>query len=370
MRTLLCLGFLIVSIPRTFAESPNILDILPENAAGSITVRLLADLKKKGDTFLKDAEWNLPWRPSQIMEFGFTIVGNPKGVDHDGFVSAVFVNKGDSDAPHGIGIVLIFQVSDQDAIARDYELKPEDIKPGKILKIKSPSSWFSLSYLAVQDKKFYIGESKQALESVMKSKPLRGQLTAQQQKDFAQGDLFLHINPRGIYGAGWKEEVKDWSKELEEKKDPFVDAEFMKLMIESLPTLKFGLAQIRVEDGLNLRVTASFEDNDKAKKLLKALGSASPASNLNGLPEGDVLFAQSAKGDGTQTASLIRTLLHFAFNYNDATHDLISSTDRPMYLGVFAEIWKHLRGARMALYQNPDPNKGLFSMCADRKSVV
>src|SRR5262249_55919447 len=44
-------------------------------------------------------------------------------------------------------------------------------------------------------------------------------------------------------------------------------------------------------------------------------------------------------------------------------NDFLSLTDRPMFSGVFSEVWKRLRGSRMALYKTSNEQKlGLFSV--------
>jgi hypothetical protein len=85
-------------------------------------------------------------------------------------------------------------------------------------------------------------------------------------------------------------------------------------------------------------------------------------ADLAGLPEGRVLAAESLRGDGARNATIARVFYAALWDRAMSGAGWLSPADRANHLGVFTEIWKHLKGSRMAIYHNANRARdGLLS---------
>ena len=120
-----------------------------------------------------------------------------------------------------------------------------------------------------------------------------------------------------------------------------------------------------IEGGLGLNVITLFDDEGAARKVLTQLAGGPKPSNLNGLPSGDVLAIQAARGDGEQNVAIARAMMELALRNSSLTKPFISAAHRPNFVGVFGEVWQHLKGSRYAVYKNEDEAAmGLLNMVA------
>src|SRR5262249_3991106 len=76
--------------------------------------------------------------------------------------------------------------------------------------------------------------------------------------------------------------------------------------------------------------------------------------DLAGLPDGRVIAAEALRGDGSRNAALARVFFAALWEHALRGTGWVSPADRAQHLGVFTEVWKHLRGSRVAVYQNAD----------------
>jgi hypothetical protein len=76
MRMLL-LGLILLSLV-DHASAQTALDLLPQDAVGSIAIRNLDDLIKKGDDFLTKTAIRMPIRPSELFDQGAQAIGVTK----------------------------------------------------------------------------------------------------------------------------------------------------------------------------------------------------------------------------------------------------------------------------------------------------
>src|SRR5205823_6222558 len=93
------------------------------------------------------------------------------------------------------------------------------------------------------------------------------------------------------------------------------------------------------------------EGNDAAKKFLTAFGAGEGTSSLRGLPEGNVVAVQAARGDGTRNARVARLFFRVLVQKVLETNRVFSTGDRGGLLTVFAEVWQRLQGSRLGLYR-------------------
>ncbi|HZY86889.1 MAG TPA: hypothetical protein VFE78_18795, partial [Gemmataceae bacterium] len=74
------------------ANAADVLDLIPEDAAGAVAIRNLNELHKKGDKFLDESELKVSLRPTQLFDFAFTWLGITRGLDRDGAAAIVVAN--------------------------------------------------------------------------------------------------------------------------------------------------------------------------------------------------------------------------------------------------------------------------------------
>jgi hypothetical protein len=122
---------------------------------------------------------------------------------------------------------------------------------------------------------------------------------------------------------------------------------------------------MRIDKGIGLSFLSVFpkEGNDAAKKFLTAFRGGAGASSLTGLPEGNVIAAQAARGDGSQNGRIARLFFRVLVQKVLESNRFFGTGDRGGLMTVFGEVWERLRGSRLALYKTKDAGElGLFSV--------
>ncbi len=117
---------------------------------------------------------------------------------------------------------------------------------------------------------------------------------------------------------------------------------------------RFGLAAINLDDGLHVQTKTFFDDtpDSAARKLIEELRAGQQASNLNHLPDAQMLIAMAAAGEGNQNVLVARSLLRLVVDHFSPDQEVLNGDERREFCEVFAKIWKQLTGVRMALYRN------------------
>src|SRR5262249_34347774 len=138
----------------------------------------------------------------------------------------------------------------------------------------------------------------------------------------------------------------------------------IKEFVEALSSVRFGLGAVSLDGGFGLNIVSVFSnESEAAKKFLTALRAGDGAASLRGLPEGNAIFATSARGDGTQNGLIASVMLREVMHNLLEANKVFSAVDRPVLMTVFNEIWQRLRGTRLGLYRTADASElGLFSI--------
>jgi hypothetical protein len=350
----------------TAAPAQGVLDLIPEDAAAALGIRNLAELKEKGDKLFADAELDFPLRPSQLFNEGYKWLGLMAGVAEDRPTTVILASPKSTGAARGDSLeqlVVAVPYTDLDTIAGNFNLKAEDLKAGKVASVEG--RLFGGLFMA-HNRHLFIGHNEKALRSVAQGRGVGKGLSADLRRRFGGADVLLHLGTEA-WGDEWTRFLKQAEVRLAGQ-DGEADRKLAGQLVESLKAVRLILGATRVGDGVGVSLLAVLpkEGNEAARKVLSDLQGGPGASDLAGLPDGQAVFAQAARGDGGQNARFMKLLADFLLrDLLVAGPWLPSPKDRPNIVAVFGEVWKHLKGHRVAVYRNADePKMGLFSVVA------
>jgi hypothetical protein len=346
------------------------LDIIPEDAVCSFSIKNLDALKEKGDKFLDDPGlqeifkrrfWQ---RPSELFEFGYEQLKITKTVDRHGS-AAIFLaspkvagqfNLFGSSKP----VVIVVPFKDRDAMGAGFGLEKGELKEDTVVKLNKAEG-VNVTCAYSHGNHLFLGFDEKVLEAVSKAKSLGSQLTPEVREIQNSADFLFHINP-ALTDTDWSKQGPDWEHHPD-LTDP-KEKEAARLVDRAFTELRYAFIGFHVEkDGLGVKLSSVFaKDNQDAKKLLAALHGDGEGSNLKGLPTGKVLAAYGARTNGPENVLMVRMMSNWFLSELMRSAPVFSAPDRPLIIGTFSEIWKNTRGQRLALYANTDPaEQGLFS---------
>jgi hypothetical protein len=371
---LLAVAVLLAATTATPAAPPDVLDLVPEDAALALAIRNITDLKKKGDKFFADAsikEESLP-RPSALFEGLYGWLGIKGGLDEDAPAAFLVANArkaGRDKIPYDPEIlkllVLAVPFKDRGKIADSFGLNGDDLKDGKV--VEGTGRWEKF-FFRTRGRHLLLGGSKKAIESVVEGKSVAAALSEKQRQSLAGADILIHFGPDS-WGDTWGDFLKDMQTSLGKDRGE-ADRQVIADLAAALKTIRFGLGAIRIDDGFGLSLVGAFPEKvpEATRRFLASVAGGSEPCDLKGLPNGPVVFAEGSKGDGAQNVRVMTILADFALRDLSEVSQakwLPSPTDRANVLAAFTEVWKRLKGHRVAVYANADPGKhGLFSAVA------
>lgn len=370
LRSIVTLSILL-TCSATIVAGPLPLDLVPADATVAIAIPNLTKLQDKGDKLVADSGANIP-RLSNLFQQLFNGLGVNAGLDPDQSMAIMLARRDPKkDGPINLDdlvqlIVVVIPFKDRDQMAGNFgfkagELKPDETKPGELNQAGNFKVFFR-----TRDSHLFISPNEQSLLSVVKGKPIRGELDATRQKQLDQADLIAHLAIPAV-----QREWKELLGALEQKIQPTdaAEKEVLREFIRSAESFRFLLASVRLDDGIAFSTTVVLpkEARESAKKLAALLGTARDRTGLRGLPEGNVVAAQSYMTDGSRNAFLIRSVLAFLLN-GSGSFDIgpvFTAADRLNYMNIFTDVWQRLQGSRVAMYQTPSEFQlGLFSFVA------
>ncbi|MSU79429.1 MAG: hypothetical protein EXS16_15230 [Gemmataceae bacterium] len=361
MKPLLPLALLLALAPSLHAQA--VLDVLPQDAAAAIAIRDLDSLLKKGDKFLDETTIRMPLRPSKLFEEANNFLGIRGGLNRKGSAAIVLMSPPGKER---IGLqhlenllVPVIPYVNADEMADNF-----GIAKGKLpLKTVHVTKGGMLRHNAMRTKDhFYLSSSSETLRRVLRSKSLADDLTPEQRKPFDASDIVIHL---GRYF--WEKEVAEvrLAEDLMRQNPDLRDDGYAKRLATAITEIRNAVLGFRIDDGLDAQLLATFPKGGAGEKLLASLRDQRQPSSLQGLPDGNVLFAQAASGDADEQAFLAKVMFHFLIDIALIDNRVIAPIDRLHYLGVLHEVWRQLKSNRLAVYQNADePRHGLFSAVA------
>lgn len=354
----------------------SVLDLLPVDAAVAVAIRDLSDLKKKGDEFIKESGAKFFIRPSQIFDQGFQIIGVQNGVD-DKRPAAILLLPPEMVFPPKNGsklqirevneidklVVVVLPVADAEKMAGNFGLKAGDLKPKTVIpvRLKGGNDHFG-KFVYLRDKHLFLGNHSKAVEYAATAKPVSNELSAATRKSYQESDLLIQIGQEGwneLWRAQIRQELQNHFGKLESAEEKAIAEQFLACG----DGLRFALGAVRIDGGFGLSVETVFDQKKEAvKKFLNLLRSSKDNSSLQGLPEGNLLLAQASRGSGSATGAFARLMFDQLLHNILETQQIIAPAERPLFVGVFNQIWQHLQGNRIGVYLNGNQQQGLFSI--------
>lgn len=344
------------------APAQGMLDVLSSEAAFGVGVRNLNDLIRKGDKLIEETQLQLPLRPSQLFDIGLQQFLNIQGgLDRERpTVLMLLMPENVPQPPESLVVAVPF--TDLDQMAANFGLGQGQLKPGKVVEAAAGRPFGK--FVFASGRHVLLGDSEKALERVRKGRPASRDLSAERRKALDQADLLVYVNPRQTRGE-WSKMMKELQAQLVKNAHDPKENDAIQTFVTDLETVRHFFAAVRVGGGLGVSFLADFPEAKDPNAFLAALGSGDGGSDLKGLPAGGVLAAQALRGDGEKGALVARAFIDHFLKELLETKQVISATDRPMFVGLFQEVWQRLRGSRWALYQNGDETRhGLFSLVA------
>lgn len=357
----------------TSSRAADMLDLIPADALAGCACRSIEGLVQKTTKLAKDVELELPEQPGALCKQLFMALGIQAGLDTRGSCAFALVNEkhiGEKFKLNFFGggnnaekfVVLTIPFASLDDMAGNFGIGKGKLKPETMTTLEMPAGGF-LKLVYVKGKYIYFGNVEKAILSVAKGKSVGDELSAARRKALADSDCLCHLGV-GAWGDEWKKglvDVADSPDYLAHIKDE-AERKMAKELVQSLTTVRYVFATCKLDGGFGCSCVCVFPKEGPATKFLTALRGGDGNSSLAGLPEGNVVAATAARGDGSKNRHIGRVLIDLLHNSALVSNRIFGEADRPAILAVFDEIWPRLRGSRFALYKTADERKlGLFS---------
>ena len=330
------------------------LELIPDNAAFAVAVPSLSELKRKTEALVESAGLGGHIKISELFDEIFTKLKLEKGRD-DSLPAAALLSSLAGIEGAGFAAldalpqyaVYTVGVSDLDAAFPDKGPEFERLKTGEIVD-GAQASIFQRGHLITAGALFFKtgspGDPKARLarlQRVLDGPSAQTSLGS----DAPNADLVFHLSPRD-WGPGWRY-LKDESAELLSAtvKGPNHDA--LAQAVAALHELRFVVATINLDGGVQGSVSALFETGKKATALLRALRAGDQSADLKGLPAHVPIVAMSARGDGTKNRPLLEGAMKHGLSLvmGATTEGALTSV-----LDVLGQLWGGLNASRFAIY--------------------
>ncbi|MCI0638328.1 MAG: hypothetical protein L0Y72_13745 [Gemmataceae bacterium] len=362
------LSLTLVCVLASNGAAQQMLDLVPADASAAILLRNPSELKKKGDKFFDDLALNVPIRPSQAFDQLLVFLGIGGGLDDTAPGGVVMLRPqktgemGDFLREIENLIYVPLPISDKGRMAGNFGLKEADLQEGKIIAL--PRDRMIGKSALVRGKHLFLAERETPLQRVLDSKPLSAEFAKAEHATWNGADVLFHFDPRP-FGASWLVGLDSALRHFDKGDDP-QERKLLDQLRRSLGQVRGTLGAVRLDEGIQLQIAALLEkEAPDARAFLKQVREGARATDLRGLPEGRVVVAQALGGGGDSNGILAKVIFDSALRVFFEPGKFVSAADRPAFAGVFGEIWRQLRGSRLAVYLTRDESKlGLFSAVA------
>jgi hypothetical protein len=353
---------LLLALAGSCPAGPTVLELIPADAGGALFVRNLAELRKKGDAFLKEIDWDeRRWgRPSQLVDFVLSEVALQGIADEKRPMGLIAANPQVLKTHHFDSklFVLVIPFTDKKKVAGRFEIEEKDLKEGEVFAVKQKGFGH---FVYLKGDYFYLAQDRKALFSVLEGKPFAATLTSARRKQLAEADMLLHLGPT-LWEEMWNNVLKEAERTLTRE-----DKEITQPVLAALKRVRYGVITLRVDRGLGFGFHTAFAEEDRKllTTFLAGLRAGSGTADLKGLPVGNLLFAEGARGEGSKSTATARAMFEVFLRELVYTREVVAAADRHNVVAVFSAVWSRLKGHRVGVYLTHDEKRlGLTSAVA------
>jgi|GEM_PF-1567963 len=354
------------------ADSPRVTDLVPQKSIASIFFRNINELRANGDQLFAKVGW--PFPPTQLLSWAGQELKVNGLVDGNRPCGVAFFEFDGEKRPTGFVLppaAAMFAIRDLDALAKRLGTTVDELKSG--MTISSPGQLgyknrhyrFSGDYL-------WIASEERLFAELSNRMPLNFAIAKSRRERMRNSDLVVSFRPtsRAVdrdklveSGQRWIDRHPELSvEEQAAMRELFAVFEAMSNVVLGVHVHKDGVE-------IDSDVYFDFRKRKAVQTVLRRFNPTGAASSLHGLPGGTVLFSHALQADGKATLPALNALLpeltltrHWR-SIDDL--EILTEAQQLKLLGLFGEVWRNLKGYRLAAYHNSNPVKyGLLSIVA------
>ncbi len=375
LRTQLLSCLLLATLFSSHSLADSAFDVIPENAVAAIAINNLGELKAKGTKLVAETKLDVGIKPSEAFDWVYSQLGVTGAVDEKGSAAVVIAGcmpkktRGWGPLEYLVGVI---PFKDRDTIAARFGFKKGELKPDTIT--KSSKSRHGLEYFYVRGNHLLLGSKKEAVLDVAHAKPLSSRLSKPQRR-MSDADIVLHVNIEAL-GDDLSSEVRQIRRDLTAVCKTDEERAAVVPLLDAVEDFGTATLAVHIDDGVRLGVIATLKKDARpsSRHALAKLRGGDGSSDLSGLPVGRVLSAFAVRSDGSINGQMTKVLMHVVTRgflgslfggHRLPSPNITSTNEQSYFVGVFTQVWHRLDGAKVGVYQNPDPaRQGMFSVVA------
>lgn len=255
--------------------------------------------------------------------------------------SIVFVIPVDSDKAAGRAL----KTAGDAAVASDMSVQ---CGAGGLLALGAQPTWARMrgSYVC-------FGGNRATVDRVATNHPITVSLTAEAGKIVESSDIAFLVKPTA-WRSAWQWFLGGTLQGLAGADEELATQQTARFLALA-DSIEYGAAAVQFEGGIELTACALFnpERDEEVENVIPLLLTSQSPPKLNGLPAERAVWAFSASGDGPSNVVIAHSLLIVAVDHflTPQSHP----RDRTPWQQAILKVFRHVQGARGAMYITPDP---------------
>lgn len=366
------LAGLVLSTRADAAEPPRVTDLVPQKAIASIFFRNINELRANGDPLFKKAGW--PFAPTQMLNWAGQELKVNGLVDGDRPCGVAFFEFEDEKRPGGFFLppaAAIFAIRDLDQLAKRLGTTSDDLKSGKTISSPGQLGYKERHYRFSGDY-LWIASDERLFVELSNRMPLNFAIAKPRRERMQNSDILLSFRPTA-QAADCERMLQNGQKWIDRHPEMSVEEQAaMRELFAVFESMSNAVLGVHVhKDGIEVDADVYFDFRKRkaVQTVLRRFNPTGAASSLSGLPDGKVLFSHALQADGKATLPALNALLpELTLTRNWRSLDgleVLTEVQQLKLLGLFGEVWRKLKGYRLATYLAGDPSRhGLLGIAA------
>jgi hypothetical protein len=354
------------------AEPPRVTDLVPQKAIASIFFRNINELRANGDQLFVKAGW--PFAPTQMLSWAGQELKVNGLVDGDRPCGVAFFEFENEKRPGGFFLppaAAMFAIRDLDALAQRLGTTSDDLKAGKTISSPGQLGYKNRHYRFSGDY-LWIASDERLFVELSNRMPLNFAIAKPRRERMQKSDILLSFRPTA-QAADRERMLKNGQKWIDEHPEMSVEEQAaMRELFAVFESMSNAVLGVHVhKDGVEVDadVYFDFRKREAVQTVLQRFNPTGAASSLAGLPDGKVLFSHALQADGKATLPALNALLpELTLTRNWRSVDgleVLTEVQQLKLLGLFGEVWRKLKGYRLATYLTGEPSQhGLLGIAA------